>query len=557
MSDIEKGTVSLNTNEHGLKKHDINVTTVVFMIFCLCAAGAYGIEEMIPESGPGLTLVMLIVLPFVWSTPLGLVAAELGSARPHEGGYYKWVQEACGEFWGFQAGWWRTISIYIDNTLYVILAGAYLANEFNLTWEAEMAFKIGMILLFTYINIRGIKDVGIVSTVLSILVIIAFGMVAVCGFMNWKQNPFIPFTADGEILGVSGIAPTDWIYYIGMGIAIGMWMYAGYESMSTVAGEVKNPQVIPKATLITIPLIMAVYIFPTMGGLASIGDWGNWGTEPGTIGYADVVLTYWGPAFGVFFAIVAVLAQCSIYNTYIASGSRGFFALADDHLAPPILVKCDKKHGVPYVSVISVAIVNIILCQFAFTTIVVVDVFLLVSAYVMIFISALILRKRIPDEELKFKIPGGYGFLVVLCIIPCFIAFCSFFINGTEYFIGGMIGIISGPVFYIIWKKMYGGLAKKDPVKYPVNQRTGLASGDIKRISSIFFGLSAMGGLALLWLPWFEGDWGPDYYLETYETGFFSNFDAMINAIQICSVLFVIIGVVCSITAMKVEPKNK
>lgn len=557
MSDIEqKSSAAMDVGEHGLKKHDIKTSTVVFMIFCLCAAGAYGIEEMIPESGPGLTLIMLIILPFIWSTPLGLVASELGSARPQEGGYYKWVQEACGEFWGFQAGWWRTISIYIDNTLYVILAGGYLANALDLTWGVEMAFKIGMILVFTYINIRGVKDVGVVSTILSILVIFAFAMVAICGFMNWNQNPFIPFTADGEIMGVSGIAFADWIYYIGMGIALGMWMYSGYESMSTIAGEVANPQVIPKATMITVPLIMCVYIFPTMAGLGSMGDWENWGTEAGTVGYADVVTHFWGPAFGWFFVIVAILAQCSIYNTYIASGSRGFFALADDHLAPPILVKCDKKHGVPYIAVLSVAIVNIILCQFAFTTVVVVDVFLLVSSYVMIFISAMILRKRIPDEERKFKIPGGYGFLAVLCIVPCIIAFCSFFINGTDYFIGGMLGIVSGPILYVIWKKMYGGLAKKDPVKYPVNLKTGLAIGDTKRIASIFFGLAVVGGLALMWLPWFEGEWGPDYYLESYETGFFSSFDGMISAIQTSSIVFVVIGVICAILSVMVEPKK-
>jgi len=562
MNDVVKSTAAVDVGDHGLKQHDIKTSTVVFMIFCLCAAGAYGIEEMIPESGPGLTLVMLIILPFIWSTPLGLVASELGSARPQEGGYYKWVQEACGEFWGFQAGWWRTISIYIDNTLYVILAGGYLANTLDLSWGAEMAFKIGMILVFTYINIRGVRDVGIVSTILSVLVIVAFAMVAICGFLNWQQNPFVPFTADGEIMGVSGIAFEDWIYYIGMGIAIGMWMYSGYESMSTIAGEVKNPQVIPKATMITVPLIMAVYIFPTMGGLASLeGLWEEWGTEPGTVGYADVVTTYWGPAFGVFFVVVAILAQCSIYNTYIASGSRGFFALADDYLAPPILVKCDKKHGVPYVAVLSVAIVNIILCQFAFTTVVVVDVFLLVSSYVMIFISALILRKRIPDSERKFKIPGGYGFLVLICIIPCFVAFCSFFINGTEYFIGGMVGIVTGPILYVIWKRMYGGLAKKDPERFPVNPKTGLAVGDMKRIASIFIGLAVVGGLAMLWLPWFEGDWGPEYYAETYSEGFsavlFGDFYAMLNAIQTAAIVFLIVGVVCALIAAKVEPKKQ
>ncbi|GAB1475623.1 hypothetical protein MASR2M70_04550 [Bacillota bacterium] len=553
MNEVQK-TAKVDVDDLGIKKHDLKVHTVVFMIFCLCAAGAYGIEEMIPESGPGLTLVMLIILPFVWSTPLGLVAAELGSARPQEGGYYKWVQEALGEFWGFQAGWWRTISIYIDNTLYVILAGGYLANHFGFSWAMEFAFKTAMILIFTYINIRGVRDVGIVSTILSILVIVAFGMVAVCGFLNWTQNPFIPFTADGDIMGISGIEFGDWVYYIGMGISIGMWMYSGYESMSTVAGEVTNPQVIPKATLITVPLIMMVYIFPTMGGLASMGRWEEWGTEGDVVGYADVVATYWGAGFGLFFIFVAVMAQCSIYNTYIASGSRGFFALAEDNLAPPILVKVDSKHGVPYVAVLSVGIVNLILCMFAFKVVVVIDVFLLISAYVMIFISALILRKTIPPEELKFKIPGGYGFLLLICVMPMVIAFAAFFLNGTDYFIGGMVGIVSGPVLYIIWRRMYGGLTKKDPVKYPSNPKTGLAVGDTKRMSIMFGILTVMGIIGSFFLPWFEGEWGDEYYLEVY--GFDGFLGTMLLWIRIATIIAGILSIVLAIVAAKIEPKT-
>lgn len=580
MSQVQNNA-PVEAEDHGLKKHNIKVSTVVFMIFCLCAAGCYGIEEMIPESGPGLTIIMLVVLPFVWSTPLGLVASELGSARPQEGGYYKWVQEALGEYWGFQAGWWRTISIYIDNTLYVILAGGYLANWFELGWGAEMTIKVIMIVFFTWINIRGVKDVGIVSTILSILVIVAFGMVAICGFLNWEQNPMIPVTADGDITGFSGIYWADWVYYIGMGIALGMWMYSGYESMSTIAGEVENPQVIPKATIITVPLIMATYILPTVAGIATLTDekvaglldisveevaaeggaWAFWGTETGCVGYADVVTANWGPAFGLFFVLVAVLAQCSIYNTYIASGSRGFFALADDNLAPPILVKCDKKHGVPYISVLSVGIVNIILCNFAFSAVVVVDVFLLVSAYVMIFISAMILRKRIPEEERKFKIPGGYGFLSVLCIVPCIIAFVAFFINGTDYFIGGMIGIISGPILYFIWKRMYGGLAKKDPVNHPLNPKTKLAVGDTKRMAFTFGLLAVFGFIGYPFLRWFEGDWygewGPEYYADANAgVPLLSNFDLMLNVILVGAIVLAVVAVIFGIIAAKVEPKK-
>lgn len=554
----QKSSAAVDVSERGLKKHDIKVSTVVFMVFCLVAAGCYGIEEMIPASGPGLTIIMLCALPFVWGLPFGLVASELGSVRPQEGGYYKWVQEALGEFWGFQAGWWRTISIYIDNTLYVILAGGYVASHWNLSPVVEFIIKALMILIFTYINIRGVKDVGTVSTILGIVVIGAFAMVAICGFMNLSGEGIGPLTPEGS----SGIALKDWCTYIGGGIAVGMWMYSGYESMSTIAGEIENPQVIPKATMITIPLIMLVYILPTWAGLASMGRWDEWGTEVGTVGYADVVTTFWGSAFGVVFILVAVLAQCSIYNTYIASGSRGFFALADDYLAPPVLVKCDKKHGVPYVAVLTVAIVNLILCNFAFSAVVIVDVFLLVSAYAMIYISALILRKKIPSEEYKFKIPGGFGFLCVLCIVPLIIIVALFYLSGTDYFIGGMIGIVSGPVLYIIWKRMYGGLAKKDPVAFPINERTKLAVGDLKRIAGLLIGLAAIGGVGVPWLKWFEGDWANEYYgVEVYSEGilkgFLGNFDTMITVIAVFAMICFVVGVVLAIVSLKLEPKKE
>ncbi len=561
MARVDERAEQIDVGAHGLRQHDLRVSTVVFMIFSLVAAGAYGIEEMIPASGAGLTLVMLMVLPFVWGLPFGLVASELGSARPQEGGYYKWVQEALGEFWGFQAGWWRTISVYIDNTLYVILAGGYLASQWNLNGYEEFAAKAAMILIFTYINIRGVKDVGIITTILSVLVIAAFAIVAIAGFMNWSGNPFEPFTSHGEIMGVAGIGFAEWIMFIGAGLAIGMWMYSGYESMSTIAGELKNPQVIPKATLITIPLIMAVYILPTMAGLASIGSWEEWGTTAESIGYASVVTTFWGAGFGIFFIIIAVLAQCSIYNTYIASGSRGFFALAEDNLAPPVLVKVDKKHGVPYVAVLSVALVNLVLCNFAFTTVVIVDVFLLISSYIMVYISAMILRKRLPAEAYKFKIRGGFPFLVLLCVIPIIIGVASFFINGTDYFIGGLLGILTGPVVYVIWKWRYGGLAKKDPVKHPLNPRTRLAVGDLKRIAGVFYGFAAVGFVSLPWLRWFEGDWAEEYYAETYAdsylSGFLGNFDTMLTAILVIAIVFAAIAVGCTVAALKLEPRKR
>jgi amino acid transporter len=523
----------------GLKKHRISTSTVVFMIFCLCAAGAYGIEDMIPAAGPGLTLAMLIVLPFIWSTPMGLVASELGSAIPEEGGFYKWVQRACGEFWGFQAGWWRTISIYVDNTIYVVLAGSYFASVVNLTAEQEYLFKASMIVFFTYINIRGIRDVGRVSSTISILVMIAFALVTAFGFANWQTNPFDPFIPPDQNL----------LQSIGAGIAIGIWVYSGYESMSTMAGEVEDPQVIPKATLITVPLIMAVYILPTMGGLASLGSWDQWASEGG-VSYSDVVATHL-PSIGLFFVFVAVMAQFSIFNTYITSGSRGFFALADDNLAPKALVKCSESNGVPYVAVLSLGIFSLIACTFPFEVIVVVDVMLFMAAYVLIFISACILRIREPDLERPFKVPLGTAGFIAMCVPPIAIAVLALFISGTDYFVGGMLALLTGPVAYFIFKRKYGGLAKSDPRRHPVNPSTLLAIGDTRRMAWMFGLLTVAGVIAMYFLPWYED---PTAYAEDY--GVDGIFDIFMTAVHWMTAAFAVLTAALVTMARRVEPNS-
>ena len=527
----------IDSAQRGLKKHQISTATVVFMIFCLCAAGAYGIEDMIPQAGPGLTLVMLIVLPFLWSIPMGLVASELGSAIPKEGGFYKWVQRACGEFWGFQAGWWRTISIYVDNTIYVVLAGSYVAAVIDLTPLEEYLFKASMIVFFTYINIRGIRDVGVVSTTVSTLVMIAFALVAAFGFANWQSNPFEPFIPPDQTM----------LQSIGAGIAIGIWMYSGYESMSTMAGEIENPQVIPKATLITVPLIMAVYILPTLGGLASIGPWHQWASSGG-LSYSDVVANH-VPVLGILFVVVAVMAQFSIFNTYITSGSRGFFALAEDNLAPKALVKCSEDRGVPYIAVLSLGAFSLLACTFPFEVIVVVDVMLFMAAYVLIFVSACLLRIREPDLERPFRVPFGTKGFIAMCVPPIAIAILALFISGTDYFLGGMLALLSGPVAYFIFKRKYGGLTKVDPEGHPINPSSRLGVGDTWRMAWMFGCLTAAGLVAVFFLPWYDD---PQFYAEDY--GIEGIFDVLMHGIRWMTAAFGVLTVSLVMIARRIEP---
>lgn len=499
----------------GLKKHDIKVSGIVFMLYCLVAAGAFGIEEMIPESGPGMTLILLIIFPIIWAYPISNLVAECGAVLPSEGGVYVWVKEAFGEFWGFQAGWWGTVSTYITNGVYVALVAGYVSQMIPMSDLAVEAIKIGMILIFTIVNLMGLREVGKVSTILSVLILLAFALVAVVGLINWQTNPMEP------------MLPEDYSIFdgVGGGICICIWMYCGYECISNMAGEVKNPQVIPKGLMIAMPLVALTYVLPTLGGLACLpeGSWESWSTDGGfdgqAIGYATVLTTYMGQAWGYVFLVIAIVSQCAIFNTYLASGSRGFFVLADDHLCPQFMVKVSKKKGVPYIGILSLAVVTFILCQSDFTTLVSMEVVFMLALYIILPISVLKLRKKLPIEKRMerglYYIKGGKGAMIFYAGFPIVISVIALLINGTDYLAMGLIAICTGPVAYYILKRIFGGLSVNDPEHNPVNPKTKLAAGDTVRIGIFMICAGVMAFFGQFWLKWYEidyGEWGPDDY---------------------------------------------
>ncbi len=508
------------------------------MIYAMTAAGAYGIEDMVSASGPGMTVIMLFVLPLIWAFPIALASSELGSAIPDECGFYRWVQRALGEFWGFQIGWLKNIGIYINVAVFVVLATDYLASYLGMNNFQSYICKVILIAIFTWINLRGVKDVAIVSSIISGAILVAFAGIAIIGFLNFSHNPFEPVVATGQTV----------IGSIGSSIAIGMWMYAGYESMSSLAGEVENPQIIPKAIIIALPLIIGTYVLPTVASIGAIGQWESWGSEG--VSYVNVAMKF-APAFGVAFMMVAFISNLSMFNVYLASGARGFFVMAEDNLAPKALVKCDKKHGVPYVAILSLAVVSLILCAFKFDILVTIVSLFNLGLYSLIMISQMVLRRKEPDLPRPYKIRLGKVGTDIFCTVPIVVAFIALYINGTDYFVLGLLGMITGPIAYIVFKRIYGGLYVNDPEKYPINPRTKLAVGDTKRIAFAFGLLAVLMIIGRLFLPGYEDH---QYYADTY--GIEGIFDVFMNLILIAAAVCAILAVIFMVIYKKTESKD-
>ena len=183
-----------------LRTVNIRLFAVVAMIFIFVLSGAFGIEDMVSSSGPGLTILMLLALPVVWAMPMALVCSELGSALPEEGGCYGWTRRAMGEFWGFQCGWWSWTCQRVDSAVYIALVQGYVHTwwpQLN-GWEVWL-IGAALIAVFAYTNVRGLNIIALSSVVFTVVIVAPFLVMIVLGFAMARRAA-APVPAHGAVV---------------------------------------------------------------------------------------------------------------------------------------------------------------------------------------------------------------------------------------------------------------------------------------------------------------------------------------------------------------------
>src|SRR5258706_15614395 len=133
----------------------------VFVMYSYTTGGPFGLEEQVSSSGPGMTLLYHLLIPLFWCIPVSLVAAELTTAMPVEGGFYRWTRAAFGDFLGFLAGRWNWSASFLLGGSYAVLFTDYLTFYFPqiVGWKHWLVSFV-LIALIASINIPGIQMVG-------------------------------------------------------------------------------------------------------------------------------------------------------------------------------------------------------------------------------------------------------------------------------------------------------------------------------------------------------------------------------------------------------------
>jgi len=410
-------------------------------MFSYTTGGPFGLEDMVTTSGPGMTLIYLLVLPFFWCIPVSLVSAELTTAMPVEGGFYRWTRAAFGDFWGFLAGWWNWSASFLLGGAYAVLFTDYLVYYFpGITGWKHYLVSVALIAVITWINVRGIQMVGQVATALEIFIFVPVMTMIVIALLHWHHNPFVPLIPPRQ--------PTFKIF--GVGLALGLWLYSGYEQLSTVAEEVDNPQrAYPRALALVVPLSIAAYFLPTLAGLASAGHWEQWHT-----GYfSDAAKTIGGsflghPWLGTWMTLAAMVGNVALLNSTVLTTTRMPFAMAEDGYLPAALTRKHSRYGTPWLAILVSAIIYALLAWQSLGQLISVYIWLRSATTVLTVLSAWKLRRTRPEISRAFLIPGGQMGLLYVVGAPVVMALVA--LLGSDRFaaIGGAIAMVLGPLVY-------------------------------------------------------------------------------------------------------------
>jgi amino acid transporter len=199
-----------------------------------------------------------LVFPFVWAVPESLVTAELSTAMPGNGGYVLWVDRAFGPFAASLIGTWKYVGAAIGAAAFPALCSDYFTRAVPAVSSGggRVATIVTFNVTLTLLSCTGLSVVGWTA--------VALGLAAL--------SPFVLMVA----IALPKIRPRRWgttarVKDWKLLLNTLFWNLNGWDSVSTMAGEVERPgRTFPVALVSAVCIGSLGYILPLMAAIGAV-----------------------------------------------------------------------------------------------------------------------------------------------------------------------------------------------------------------------------------------------------------------------------------------------
>lgn len=251
-----------------------------------------------------------------------LTFAELAARFPQAGGHYVYIRNAFGLLPAFLYGWMLLLIIATGALASLALAFAHYVSAFiPMSDVAQRVLGASLIAILSVVNILGVKPGARTTTALTIVKILAIGLLIVAGLAVRHT-----VTLGQQLQPAPGLSAL----LIGFGAALVpiSFSYGGWQQLNFVAGEVKDAQrVVPAALALGVGLVAVVYIGANAVYLRALGAVGM-GQAPAIAQIAAQNL--FGSTGAKAITILIALSILAFSNVVVMVTPRVFYALAKD-----------------------------------------------------------------------------------------------------------------------------------------------------------------------------------------------------------------------------------
>lgn len=366
-----------------------------------------------------------------------LTYAELGAMMPRSGGEYVFIREAYGRLWGFLYGWMR---FFAGTTGGQAALAAGFAIFFNvasggalggwhttvfLPWGASLDFTaieavaIGAIALVTLVNCAAVTvggGLGVVFTVLKLLLVVGIGLAA----FFLAEGSWSHMTMSGAAGTCEGVDAAARGGFAGFGAAMmaALWAYNGWNEVTYVAGEVRDPsRTLPLALIGGVVTIMGVYVFVN-AGYAYVLTPVELGSVPAASAVAtEVMARVIGPgAAGLMAATLAMSIFTALHMATLV-GARVPHAMAEDGLFFKVLAPVSPRTRVPIRALVAQGVLaSVFVLSGSFDTLTNFSIFSVLIFVGLATASVFVLRHRRPHAERPYR-TWGYPVIPALVLL--------------------------------------------------------------------------------------------------------------------------------------------
>ena len=334
-------------------------------------------------AGPASILAVAAV--FLLSIPLAGTFASLAARFPDAGGVATFVRLAIGPTAARMAGYWFLFGVQFGAPVVATLGGEYVVAALGADRAWVPVLAIAFLLIPFGVNLFGVRISGGVQVLLSsLLVVLVVGVIVVATPVIQPSN-FTPFM------------PNGW-WGVGLAINLFVWAFAGWEAVTHLASEFRNPRrTIPLATAIAIVIVGVAYLSLQVVTVGALGS----GKPDSQVPLIDMVALNFPGVGPVVVAVIAAIMAVGVLNAYIPAFANLAASLGRDGHLPKFFAKGSEGGSVPRRALVLTIVIELSYFAWAFfaldmelAPLILIHTSNMVAVYALGMVAAVILLER-------------------------------------------------------------------------------------------------------------------------------------------------------------------